>query len=88
MTMDQALETMELLVIFMEECAEASVEASKVIRFASDTSTSIAPLEREVGDLMCMVELLKEYNLINSEAVEQAKAAKREKLKKWSNLNV
>ena len=88
MNMDQALETMELLVIFMEECAEASVEASKVIRFASDTSTSIPPLEREVGDLLCMVELLKEYNLINSEAVEKAKEAKREKLKKWSNLNV
>ena len=86
--MNQALETMELLVIFMEECAESQVEASKIIRFASETPTNVPTLEREVGDLLCMVELLKEYNLINSEAVEEAKKAKREKLKKWSNLNV
>ena len=86
--MNKSNELIELLVVFMEECNEAAVEASKVIRFGSDTLTNVPTLEREVGDLLCMIELLKEYNLINSEAVDVAVKEKREKLKKWSDLNV
>jgi len=86
--MNKSKELTELLIIFMEECNEAAVEASKVIRFGSDTMTHSPTLEREVGDLLCMVDLLKEYNLINTEAVDKAVAEKREKLKKWSDLNV
>tara|TARA_B100000123_G_C25619784_1_gene379588 strand:- start:203 stop:469 length:267 start_codon:yes stop_codon:yes gene_type:complete len=77
----------ELLVIFMEECAEASVEASKVIRFGRNDE-EIGSLSREVGDLMCMINLLEEYGLINRNQINQYALAKREKLKKWSNLNV
>jgi len=77
----------ELLVIFMEECAEASVEASKVIRFGRNDE-EIGSLVREVGDLMCMINLLEEYGLINRNQINQYALAKREKLKKWSNLNV
>lgn len=79
-------EKKELLTIFMEECAEATVEASKAIRFASDTHGDIAQLEVEVGDLLCMVDLLEEYGFINPIAVAAAKTAKREKLKRWSDL--
>lgn len=86
--MNKSSEITELLVIFMEECNEAAIEASKAIRFGSDTMSNVPTLEREVGDLLCMVELLKEYNLISSEALEKAIAEKREKLKKWSDLNV
>ena len=77
----------ELLVIFMEECAEASVEASKVIRFGRNDE-EVGSLAREVGDLVCMINLLEEYGLINRNQINQYALAKREKLKKWSNLNV
>jgi hypothetical protein len=77
----------ELLVIFMEECAEASVEASKVIRFGRNDE-EIGSLVREVGDLMCMINLLEEYGLINRNQINQYALAKRQKLKKWSNLNI
>lgn len=80
MTID---EKEELLVIFMEECAEAQVEASKIIRFGSSNA-----INNEVGDLLCMVELLKEYGLIDMGMVNKATKAKREKLKKWSNLKL
>lgn len=83
------MERNQLLTILMEECAEVSVEASKVIRFANDAADCKQPtLEREVGDLMCMVELLEEYRLIDMAQVAMAAKQKREKLKKWSDLNV
>ena len=77
----------ELLVIFMEECAEASVEASKVIRFGRNDE-EVGSLAREIGDLMCMINLLEEYGLINRNQINQYALAKKEKLKKWSNLNI
>ena len=77
----------ELLVIFMEECAEASVEASKVIRFGRNDE-EVGSLAREIGDLMCMINLLEEYGLVNRNQINQYALAKKEKLKKWSNLNI
>jgi len=77
----------ELLVIFMEECAEASVEASKVIRFGRNDE-EVGSLAREVGDLMCMINLLEEYGLINRNQINKYALDKKEKLKKWSNLNI
>lgn len=78
----------ELLTIFMEECAEAIVEASKLIRFGSDTMPEVYQMETEIGDLMCMIHLLEEYGIISMEEVEGHIKAKREKLKVWSNLKV
>ena len=77
----------ELLVIFMEECAEASVEASKIIRFGQNDE-EIGSLNREIGDLICMINLLEEYGVINRNEINKYTLAKREKLKKWSNLNL
>ncbi|MBA94812.1 MAG: hypothetical protein CMP21_03535 [Rickettsiales bacterium] len=77
----------ELLVIFMEECSEASVEASKVIRFGRNDE-EIGSLAREVGDVLCMINLLEEYGLINRNQINKYALDKREKLKKWSNLNI
>lgn len=79
-------EIKELLTIFMEECAEATVEASKLIRFGSETFGDVHKLEVEVGDLLYMIELLQDYGLINNLELEMHKRNKREKLKKWSNL--
>ena len=77
----------ELMVIMAEECSEVAVECTKVIRFANQEGRQ-PPLEREVGDLMCMYELAVEAGLIDPAMVAVAAEAKREKLKKWSNLDV
>lgn len=81
-------EKTELLTIFMEECAEATVEASKLIRFGSETFADVHKMEVEVGDLLCMIDLLDEYGIINLAQTAEHREAKREKLKKWSNLKV
>lgn len=79
-------EKKELLTIFMEECAEATVEASKLIRFGSDTFGDVYRMEVEVGDILCMIDLLEEYGIINKLEIDQHKKTKRLKLKQWSNL--
>lgn len=74
----------ELLTIFMEECAEAIVEASKIIRFGHGTDR----LESEIGDLYCMLELMHQADMFSWNNVEHCSEAKYEKLKKWSTLNL
>ena len=49
----------EILTILMEECAETSIECSKVIRFNIHNTER---LEKELGDVLMMVELLSENN--------------------------
>jgi hypothetical protein len=78
----------ELLVIAMEECSEVAIECSKLIRFGSETFAEVMSLEKEIGDLQCMIRLMHEYGLIDLNKIEPHITAKREKLKKWSNLNV
>lgn len=80
-------EELEVLDIFMEECAECIVEASKIIRFGNpEDDHGHIPLEKEIGDLLCMVTLLVEYGIIHEDDLEKYIEAKREKLKQWSNL--
>ena len=76
----------ELLVILMEECAEVQQEASKLIRFGSDTWADVLNFEKEIGDLLCMIDLCHKQGLISEDSIIQAAEAKREKLKRWSNL--
>ena len=85
--MMEANKQQELLTIVMEECAEVTVECSKIKRFGP-LKHNVTNLEKEIGDLMCMVMLLEEAKLIDINNVEKAIANKREKLKKWSNLDV
>jgi len=72
----------EILTILMEEAAEVTVESSKIIRF----NGGFERLEAELGDLMCMMEILVERGLINAHNIGQYAQAKRLKLKKWSNI--
>ena len=72
----------ETLTILQEECAEVIVEASKILRFSNDGER----LEREVGDLICMIELLYEQRIMDPGNVAVQAREKREKLKKWSNI--
>ena len=72
----------EILTILMEECAEATVESSKIIRFNSGFNR----LEAELGDMMCMMELLVEKGYVKADNIGQYAQAKRLKLKKWSDI--
>lgn len=75
----------ELLTVTMEECAEVIQSASKIIRFGY-TEESRFNLAKEIGDLMCMVDLLKRDGFITDDEIEIYKSEKAEKLKKWSSL--
>ena len=79
-------EKVELLTITMEECAEVIKECSKIQRFGLTPAKNM--LELEIGDLMCMIEILEEYGMIDLSQVKMAARGKREKLKQWSTLNV
>ena len=75
----------ELLTILMEECAEVSIEASKLIRFG-DTMDNQKRLEKEIGDLMCMIDLLHAHDMISWTAVDDYSNEKYQKLKEYSSL--
>ena len=61
----------EMLVITMEECAELSQACSKLIRFEDDRSEQdVANLQDEIGDLMCMIELLKRDGFVTDEQIK------------------
>lgn len=80
----------EVMLITQEECAEVTQAISKVFRFGflseHNGRNNKQHLEEEIGDLMCMVDLMREANLINWENVIDASAKKRDKLRKWSNI--
>jgi NTP pyrophosphatase (non-canonical NTP hydrolase) len=86
-------DTREILIILQEECAEVIVEISKCFRFGPDQmmhemdETNIQRLQKELGDLLAMIELLTDKDVgVNNEGLELAKKAKFEKLKLWSNI--
>ena len=80
----------EVMLITQEECAEVTQAISKVFRFGflseHNGRNNRQHLEEEIGDLMCMVDLMREANLINWNNVIDASVKKRDKLRKWSNI--
>lgn len=88
-------ETREILTILQEECGEVIVEVSKCFRFGPDQlmegmkHTNIQRLQKELGDLYAMVELLVDKNIgVTYEDISTAKNEKFEKLKRWSNIRI
>jgi len=83
-------ETDEILLIGQEECAEVTQAISKVFRFGMDSEhngkSNKQHLEEELGDLLCMIELMIERGIVDGQAVAQAGVAKKQKLAKWSNI--
>ena len=77
-------ELQELMTITMEECGELIQECSKAIR--CDNYYSNDKLTDEVGDVMCMIELMHEFDLVSWNDINDRVQVKREKLKKWSGL--
>lgn len=90
-------QTKEILIILQEECAEVIQDVSKCFRFgldqvhlnSSDGRTQIQNLEKEIGDVMAMVELLVDEQLgVTIEGIEKAKQAKFKKLREWSTITI
>ena len=80
--MDNQLQ--ELLTITMEECGELIHACSKAIR--CDDYHDNEKLIEEIGDVMCMIELLQQYDLVSYQEIDERVIEKRNKLRKWSNL--
>ena len=75
----------ECLVVTSEECAELTKECMKILRFGIDDDKRKS-LIAEIGDVQCMLDLLGDIFEISSDEILNAAIAKREKLKRWSNL--
>ena len=82
----------EILCITQEECSEVSQSVSKIFRFGWESKhpktgvNNKEHLEEEIGDLLCMVDILVEKCIISDSKVNEARKAKREKLKRWSSI--
>lgn len=80
----------EILLITQEECAEVTQAISKVFRFGMESEhkgqTNREHLEEEIGDLMCMIDLLIDSGMVSEAAVMAAKSEKLNKLQLWSNI--
>ena len=82
----------EALDILQEECGEVIVEVSKCRRFGLDSlhyKTGIkhaTMLELEVGDVLALVDILIDQGILDTDTLDIAKEAKKEKLKQWSRI--
>ena len=75
----------EIMLIAQEECAEVTQAISKVFRFGFDSvhndKTNKQRLEEEIGDLVCMFQLMDEKEMMDWSRVSVAASLKKEKLK-------
>ena len=83
--------TNEALVILQEECAEVIQEVSKCFRFGindlnKDGIKHSTVLEKEVADMLCMVDILVDQGVLDTARLAEGKREKQIKLKKWSKL--
>jgi len=82
----------EIFLITQEECAEVIQAISKIFRFGAtdawpkDGPNNQARLEEEVGDLLCMVDIMIEKGILSDSNVNASRHAKRDKLKTWSGI--
>jgi hypothetical protein len=83
----------ETLIITQEECAEVIQSASKIMRFGFDSrypteesASTKECLTMEVGQLLCMINILIEQGVIDEDAMIAAMEHKKIKLETWSNL--
>lgn len=79
----------ELLLILMEECNEVSQRSSKAQRFGAreiqqgQGENNIQRLSKELGELLYVVDMLRERGLIDDASVEAGRQHKKEQLKKY-----
>ena len=86
-------QTKEVMDILQEECAEVIQAVSKISRFGLDNykpgkpKTNRQHLEEELGDMIAMIDILHNMDIVSWTNIDRAAEAKREKLKKWSNIH-
>jgi len=82
----------EILDILQEECAEVIQSISKCRRFGMDnvylkeSGTQRENLVKEIGDVVAMIELLKQHGVVTESEITVAKQNKFNKLRKWSTI--
>ena len=82
----------EALTILQEECAEVIYITSKIMRFGLHDihpETKIEnrkALNQEIGDVLALIDILKELEVVTDEEILEAKVKKVEKLKIYSSL--
>lgn len=85
-------QTKEVFCIAQEECAEVTQAISKIFRFGFESRHPVSgksnkeSLEEEVGDLLAMVDIMVEKCIISDSNINNARKAKRTKLKQWSTI--
>jgi len=82
----------EILDILQEECAEVIQNVSKCRRFGLEneylkgSGTQREQLAKEIGDVLAMIDLLKEHEVITQGELDLAKRNKFVKLHHWSHI--
>lgn len=82
----------EILDILQEECAEVIQNVSKCRRFGLEneylkgSGTQRDQLAKEIGDVLAMIDLLKEHEVISQAELDLAKRNKFVKLHHWSSI--
>ena len=75
----------EAYTILMEECGELIQACSKMIR-TKGSAVYRKQLQDEIGDVMCMIEILKMSGFVTDKQIEDRMEVKKKKLMKWSLL--
>ena len=75
----------EALIILQEEAAEVAVACSKIIRFGL-TDFNHERLTQEIGDVLALIDIVRERFNIDPVHIIDAKQHKLEKLKTYSSL--
>lgn len=82
----------EILDILQEECAEVIQNISKCRRFGLENvylkgeGTQREQLVKELGDVLAMIELLKDHGAVTAAELDLAKRNKFLKLHQWSKI--
>lgn len=84
-------EYQQLMAITAEECAELTQVCMKIMRKYDNLLDTTEDkykqlLVEEVGDVMCMLELMIEHGVLTKKEINARVKVKRDKLKVWSNL--
>lgn len=74
------------MAITAEECGELTQVCMKVLRRGEVEDDLRIKLVEEAGDVLCMLELLHQYDIFSWQELEDRSDYKRSKLERWSDL--
>ena len=76
----------QLMAITAEECGELTQICMKVLRRGDVDEDLRTKVVEEAGDVLCMLELMEQYDIFDWQELEARSDAKKQKLEKWSDL--